>query len=176
MPDIAALAAAEEAADKAPERYKQGLTSYRDILETKLTWLRMLEPLVRDEKGHFLHKLDLFEAAREKRKLVEKLYNAGATGELDLREAQLADDWLRARSLVSRDWDGCRSKLQSAEARAIQVEKLVHQGYTQGLNDRADCLLAAAAVAEVQLAQPRQRKRSACSAQRLRMAKLNATR
>jgi hypothetical protein len=33
------------------------------------------------------------------------------------------------------------------------VEKLVHQGYTQGLNDRADCLLAAAAVAEVQLAQ-----------------------
>ena len=153
MPDIAALAAAEEAADKAPERYKQGLASYRDILETKLTWLRMLEPLVRDEKGHFLHKLDLFEAAREKRKLVEKLYNAGATGELDLREAQLVDDWLRARSLVSRDWDVCQSKLQSAEARAIQVEKLVHQGYTQGLNDRADCLLAAAAVAEVQLAQ-----------------------
>ena len=152
LPDLEALSAAEEAADKAPERYKQGLASYRDILETKLTWLRMLEPLVRDEKGHFLHKLALFEAAREKRKLVEKLYRAGATGELDLRTAQLDDDWLRARSLVSRDWDVCQSKLQSAATRADEVEKLVQQGREQGLNDQTDSLLAAAAVAEVQLA------------------------
>ena len=151
-PDVGALSAAEEAVDKAPERYKQGLASYRDILETKLTWLRMLEPLVRDEKGHFLHKLALFEAAREKRNLVEKLYRAGATGKLDLRTAQLDDDWLRARSLASRDWDVCLSKLQSAATRADEVEELVQQGREQWLNDQADCLLAAAAVAEVQLA------------------------
>ena len=35
-PDVGALSAAEEAADKAPERYKQGLASYRDFHKREL--------------------------------------------------------------------------------------------------------------------------------------------
>ena len=149
MPDADALQEAELAADKALERYRQGLAGYREYCEARLKFLYLLEPLKREENAMRLHRAAMFEAASDKCALLESLYQNDLASDSELHAARLEAAWLWAHCLEGLNEKEYGEKLEHAAKHADMLVKCVEQGLAAGQNSRADYLLATAAAGEI---------------------------
>lgn len=151
--DAAALDAAEQTAELAAKKYQQGLGTALDCAAAQLALVRLQRPLMWSEVSAKMQRLELFEAARKVRDIVEKLHENQFASDETLYKAQLDDAWMRVLSLAGgRALDVYQEKLKLAEALLGKLELLIADGVRAGQNDKADVLLVKAAQGEVKLA------------------------
>ncbi|MEE1265598.1 MAG: hypothetical protein UHH87_04850, partial [Akkermansia sp.] len=151
--DAAALAAAEQSAERAERDYQQGLGTALESAEAQLALVRLQRPLRWSEVGAKMQRCELFSAARKVRRIVEKLHGDKLVSDAALYQAQLDDAWTRVLSLAGgRDADVTADKLKWAAELLVNLEKLILAGMENGQRDRAELLLVKAAQGEVKLA------------------------
>lgn len=151
--DAAALAAAEQAAERAERNYQQGLGTALESAEAQLALLRLQRPLRWSEVGAKMQRCELFSAARKVRRIVEKLHGNKLVSDAALYQAQLDDAWTRVLSLAGgRDAEVTADKLKWAAELLEKLEEIALAGVGTGQYDQADVLLVKAARGEVKLA------------------------